>query len=181
VYANSRKKTHGHKRQWPWARHPTCILFPLGTTSLLVRCSDLWEVCIKTFVKHANFLPQHLGTMSWHQARFHEFMIIFLSFWDFNTMVLNVNLCPSLDTNVFENYFRFPAQGINLHTMTQIWFSKPWWFVVACTCTSNLNYGHYMAINSFNVSKRSNQPRKFSTLNMTFVFVYVNSRKNSWP
>ena len=30
-------------------------LFPLGTTSLLVSCFGLWGVCVKTFVKQANF------------------------------------------------------------------------------------------------------------------------------
>ena len=82
-------------------------------------------------------------------------------------------------TNVFRNSFRFPPHGINLHTRTQIRFPNPWCFVVACTCSSNLNYGHYMDRNLFNVSKRSNQPQKISTLNMTFVFVRVNHRKKS--
>ena len=138
--------------------------------------APIYERCVSKLSSNMPiFLPRHLGTMSWHQARFHEFLIIFI-FWGFKNHGFQC-LCPSLDTNVFENSFWLPAQGINLHTRTQIWFSKPWWFVVACTCTSNLNYGHYMAINSFNVSKRSKQPQKFSALNMTFVSVHVNRRK----
>ena len=36
-------------------------LFPLGTTSFLVSCSDMWGMCVQTFVKHANFFT----TSSW--------------------------------------------------------------------------------------------------------------------
>ena len=49
------KKMPSHKRKSMSARHQTYIFFPLGTTSLLVRCSDLWEVCAKTFNKHDKF------------------------------------------------------------------------------------------------------------------------------
>ena len=106
-----------------------------------------------------NFLPRHLDTISWHQASFHAFRIIiyFLGFKNHGSQCL----CPSLDTNVFKNSFRFPPHGINLQTRTQIQFPNPWWFVVACTCSSNLNYGHYMARNSFIVLKGQINPENF--------------------
>ena len=128
-------------------------LFPLGTTCLLVRCPYLWEVCVKYSSKWPILLPQHLGAMPWHQARFHVFLIIF-EFKSHGSQCL----CPSRDTNMFENSFQFTAQDINLHTRTQIWFFNPWWFAFACTCSSNLNYNHYMARNSLNALKRSNDP-----------------------
>ena len=55
-------------------------LFPLGTTSLLVSCSGLWGVFVQTFIKHANFLPHHLGGMRLHQPRFHVFLVFFYFF-----------------------------------------------------------------------------------------------------
>ena len=53
-------------------------------------CFDLLGVCVQNFIKHANFLAQHLGAMPLRQATFHVFMIIFLKFWNLKAMVLNV-------------------------------------------------------------------------------------------
>jgi hypothetical protein len=151
-------------------------LFPLETTCLLMRCSDLWEVCVKTFVKVANSFTTtswcHFMTSSKVSCISDQFLF-FLKFKSHGSHCL----CPSLDTNMFENSFQFTAQGINSHTRTQIWFSNPWWFAVACTCSSNLNYGHYMARNSINALKRLNEHRKFQKFNMTIALVHVNGRK----
>jgi hypothetical protein len=138
-------------------------LFPLGTTCLLVRCSDLWEVCVKTFVKVANSFT----IASWcHDLTSSKVSCISDHFWIFLEFKSHGSqcLCPSRDTNMFENSFQFTAHGINSHISTQIWFSNPWWFAVACTCSSNLNYNHYMARNSLNVLKMSNEPWKFQNL-----------------
>ena len=45
-------------------------------------------MCVQTLVKHANFLPHHLGGMTLHQPRFHVFPI-FLIFWNLNAMTLH--------------------------------------------------------------------------------------------
>ena len=34
-------------------------------------------MCVQTFVKHANFLPHHLGGITLHQPMFHVFLIFF--------------------------------------------------------------------------------------------------------
>ena len=45
-------------------------------------------MCVQNFVKHANFLPHHLGGMTLHQPRFHVFLIFFI-FWNLNAMSLH--------------------------------------------------------------------------------------------
>jgi hypothetical protein len=121
-----------------------------------------WDapICERYVSKHSSNKPifYHDILIPYHGIK-QVFMHFGSIFWGFKNHGFQC-LCPSLDTNVFENSFWFPAQGINLHTRTQIWFSKPWWFGVACS--SNLNYSHYMARNSFNVLKRSDEARKFS-------------------
>ena len=55
-------------------------LFPLGTTSLLVR-SSVCEGCLsKLSSSRPIFVPHHLGGMTLHQARFHVFLIFFKFF-----------------------------------------------------------------------------------------------------
>jgi hypothetical protein len=132
-------------------------LFPLGTTCLLVRCSDFVRGVCQNFRQNGQFFYHSI------LMPFHDIKQGFMYFWSFLKLLEFKShgsqcLCPSRDTNMFENSFQFTAQGINSHTSTQIWFSNPWWFAVACTCSSNLNYGHYMARNSLNVLKRSNEP-----------------------
>ena len=90
VDVNGRKKMPTHKRKPLSVRHQTCIFFPLGTTSLLVRCSDLWEVCAKTFVKVDNYFT----TSSWcHFMTSSKVSCIsdhFWFFWNLKAMVLTV-------------------------------------------------------------------------------------------
>ena len=63
VHVRRRKKLKAVRGSYlPFViKHALC---PLRTMSLLVSCSGLWGVCIQTFVKHANFLPHHLGGMT---------------------------------------------------------------------------------------------------------------------
>ena len=73
------KKIEGHKRKLSPVRHQTCIV-PFRNhepSSELLRF--LRGLC-PTFVKHANFLPHHLGGMTLHQPRFHVFLIFFIFF-----------------------------------------------------------------------------------------------------
>ena len=117
-------------------------LFPLGTTSLLVSCSDLWGVCVQTLVKHANFLPHHLGGMTLHQPRFHVFLIFILFFGIkmpchsmLNCVIVVRPICLKIPFNLL-------LMELNRTQVHEIWVFKPLWLAVACTCSSNFNYGH---------------------------------------
>jgi hypothetical protein len=93
-------------------------LFPLGTTSLLVRCSVLWGVCVQTFVKQANFFT----TTSWcHAITSSKVSCVSDHFFNFLEFKWHGTPCMCLgrDTNMFENSFQFTGHGINSHTSTQ--------------------------------------------------------------
>ena len=51
--------------------------FPLGTTSLLEGRSGLQEAYTKACPNSAKKLPQHVGAMSRHHAKFHDFQACF--------------------------------------------------------------------------------------------------------
>ena len=51
--------------------------FPLGTTSLLEGSSGLQEAYTKACPNSAKKLSQHVGAMSWHHAKFHDFQACF--------------------------------------------------------------------------------------------------------
>ena len=93
-------------------------LFPLATTSLLLSCSDLWGVCVQTFVKQAKFCTT---SSWWHDITSSKVSCVsdlFLTFWNLNAMALNA-LCHSRETNMFENSFQFTAHGIKSQTSAQ--------------------------------------------------------------
>ena len=52
-------------------------MFPLETTRLLERSSGLQEAYTKACPKLAKKLPQHVGAMSSHHAKFHDFQACF--------------------------------------------------------------------------------------------------------
>ena len=51
--------------------------FPLGTTSLLEGSSSLQEANTKACPNSAKKVPQHVGAMSGHHAKFHDFPVCF--------------------------------------------------------------------------------------------------------
>ena len=80
VHVKHRKKFEGRKRKLSPARHQTCIV-PSRNHVPSSELLQFMRVCVQTSIKHANFLPHHLGGMTLHQARFHVFLVIFLIFW----------------------------------------------------------------------------------------------------
>ena len=51
--------------------------FPLGTTSLPEGSSGLQEAYTKACTYSAKKIPQHVGAMSCHHAKFHDFQVCF--------------------------------------------------------------------------------------------------------
>ena len=137
------EKMPSHNRKRLLVRHQTCIFFPLGTTSLLVRCSDLWEVCAKTFVKVANSFT----TASWcHFMTSSKVSCIsdhFWIFWNLKAMVLTVcvqaltPICLKIPSNLLHraltrtqgHTYDFPTHdGFPLHVhAVQIWITTIIW------------------------------------------------------
>jgi hypothetical protein len=118
-------------------------LFPLGTKCLLVRCSDLWDVFSKTFIKLANSFTTafryHFMTSSKVSCIFDHFWI----FWNLKAMVLTVcvqavtPICLKIPTNLLHralthtqgHKYDFPTHdGLPLHVhAVQIWITAIIW------------------------------------------------------
>ena len=116
--------------------------FPLsGTTSLLERSSDLQEAYTKNLSKCGQFfLPQHVGAMKWHHAKFHDFQASFEfpkiykpSFWMFLA-----------EPRCLDVWISVPclACDLEINPRRHMWFFKQLWCTRACACSSNLNYAH---------------------------------------
>ena len=73
------EKIEGCKSKLSPVRHQTCIV-PSQNHEPSSEFLRFVRVCVQTLVKHANFLPHHLGGMTLNQARFHVFLIIFYFF-----------------------------------------------------------------------------------------------------
>ena len=94
--------------------------------------------------RQASQFLYHIIFVAWHYIK--QGFMFSLSFFNFLEFKCHgtpcMYMCPCRETNMFENSFYFTSHGINSHTSTQIWFFKLLWLVVACTSSSNLNYGH---------------------------------------
>ena len=114
-------------------------LFPLGTTSLLVSCSGLWGVCVQTFVKHANFFTTSswwLDITSTKVSYISDFFGIKMPCHSMLNCVIAVRpICLKIPSNLLH-------MELNRTQVHEIWVFKPLWLAVACTCSSNFNYGH---------------------------------------
>ena len=96
------------------------------------------NVC--AFANRAANLPQHVGAMSWHQAKFHYFHACFgftgikkLSFSMFPTQPRRPEFWIS---------FPFLAWNLEIYPRTHMWFFNQLWCTGTCACISNLNYAH---------------------------------------
>ena len=118
-------------------------LFPLGTMSLLVRCSDLWEVCVKTFVKQANFLTMASWCHAMTSSKVSCISDHFWFFWNLKAMVLNVcdqavtPICLEIPSHLLyrtltctqgHKYNFSTHDGLLLHVhAVQIWITATKW------------------------------------------------------
>ena len=96
------------------------------------------NVC--AFANRTANLPQHVGAMSWHQAKFHYFHACFgftgikkLSFSMFPTQPRRPEFWIS---------FPFLAWNLEIYPRTHMWFFNQLWCTGTCACISNFNYAH---------------------------------------
>ena len=96
------------------------------------------NVC--AFANRTANLPQHVGAMSWHQAKFYYFHACFgftgikkLSLSKFPTQPRRPEFWIS---------FPFLAWNLEIYPRTHMWFFNQLWSTGTCACISNLNYAH---------------------------------------
>ena len=75
-------------------------------------------------------LPQHVGAMSWHHAKFHDFQACF-GFTGIKKTSLSIFSAEPWRPDVWI-----------FHPKTHMWFFNKLWCTGACACSSNLNYAH---------------------------------------
>ena len=100
----------------------------------------LMIVNVCAFANRTTKLPQHVGAMSWHQAKFHDFHarfgftgIIKPSFSMFPAEPRRPDVWISLPSLAWD---------LQIHPRTHMWFLNQLWCTGACACISNLNYAH---------------------------------------
>ena len=85
-------------------------------------------------------LPQHVGAMSWHHAKFHNFQACF-GFTGIKKPKFSIFPVEPRRPDVWIS-FPFLAWDLEIHPRTQMWFFKQLWCNAARACCSNLNYAH---------------------------------------
>ena len=87
-------------------------------------------------------LTQHVGAMSWHHAKFHDFQVCSGFTWikkpSFSIFPAEPR-CPDVWIS-----FPFLAWNLEIYPRTHMWFFNQLWCIGACACSSNLNYAHKM-------------------------------------
>mgnify|MGYP005823064475 CR=1 FL=1 len=87
-----------------------------------------------------NNLPQHVGAMSWHHAKFHDFLACFGFTW---IKKPSFSIFPAEPRRI-DVWISFPflAWDLEIHPRTHMWFFNQLWCTRACACISNLSYAH---------------------------------------
>ena len=100
----------------------------------------LQEAYTKACPNSEKKLPQHVGAMSWHHAKFHDFPACF-----------GIVVIKKPSFSIFSAEPRCPdvwislpslAWDLEIHPRTHMWFFILLWCTGACACSSNLNYAH---------------------------------------
>ena len=94
--------------------------FPLGTTSLLERSSGLQEAYTKLAPIRPKKLPQHVGAMSWHAAKFRDFQACF-GFTSIKKPSFTIFPAEPRRPDVWIS-FPFLAWDLEIHPRTHMWF-----------------------------------------------------------
>ena len=96
------------------------------------------NVC--AFANRTAKLPQHVGAMSWHQAKFHYFHACF-GFTGIKK--LSFSMFPAQPRRPeFWISFPFLAWNLEIYPRTHMWFFNQLWCTGTCACISNLNSAH---------------------------------------
>ena len=85
-------------------------------------------------------LPQHVGAMSWHHAKFHDFQACF-GFKGIKKPSFSIFSAEPRCPDVWIS-FPFLAWDLEIHPRTHMWFFSQLRCTGACACSSNLNYAH---------------------------------------
>ena len=85
-------------------------------------------------------LLEHVGAMSWHHAKFHDFQACFGFTW-INKPSFSIFLSEARCLDVWIS-FSFLAWDLEIHPRTHMWFFKQLLCTGARACSSNLNYAH---------------------------------------
>ena len=135
------EKIEGRKRKLSPVRHQTCIV-PSGNPELSSELLRFVRGVCPNFRQNSNFLAHHLGGMKLHQPRYHVFLIFFLFFGIkmpchsmLNCVIVVRPICLKIPCNLLH-------MELNRTRVHEICVFKPLWLAVACTSSSNLNYGH---------------------------------------
>ena len=114
--------------------------FPLRTISLFEGSSGLQEAYKKACPNSAKKIPQHVGAMSGHHAKFHDFQACF-GFTGIKKP--SFSIFPA-EPRRPDDWISLPslAWDLEIHPRTHMWFFKQLWGTGACACSSNWNYAH---------------------------------------
>ena len=114
--------------------------FPLGTMGLLEGGSGLQEAYTKVVPIRPKKLPQHVGAMSWHHAKFHDFQACF---WFTRIKKPSFSIFPAKPRcSAVWIWLPSLAWDLEIHPRTHMSFFKQLWCTGAYACSSNLNYAH---------------------------------------
>ena len=114
--------------------------FPLGITSFLREAPVCKKLTPKLVPIRPKKLPQHVGAMSWHHAKFHDFQECFGST---GIKKPSFSIFPA-EPRRPDVWISLPSLGwdLEIHPRTHMWFFKQLWCTRARACSSNLNYTH---------------------------------------
>jgi hypothetical protein len=123
-------------------------------------------VCEKLIPKQSpngtKILPQHVGTIPWKHAKFHEFHTS-LGFTRISKPSISMFPAEPRNRGVW-NSFPFLAWDLSMYPRTHIWFFNPFWCTGAWACSSTLNYARKMPrklTKCIKISKQTQNNSKF--------------------
>ena len=96
-------------------------MFPLGTTSLLEGSSGSQKPTPKLVPIRLKNLLQHVGAMSWHHAKFHDFQACF-GFKGIKKPSFSIFPAEPRRPDVWI-WLTFLAWDLEIHPRTHMWFS----------------------------------------------------------
>ena len=101
---------------------------------------NLLIVNVCAFANQTAKLPQNVGAMSWHQAKFHHFHACF-GFTGIKKPSFSMFPAEPWRPDVWIS-FPFLACDLEIYPRTHMWFFNQLWCTRTCACISNLNYAH---------------------------------------
>ena len=120
-------------------------------------------------------LPRHVGAMSWHHAKFHDFQACF-GFTGIKKPSFSIFPATPRRPVVWIS-FPFLLWDLEIHPRTHMWFFNQLWCTGACACSSNLNM--HIKLPEIQLMYKKAKPRIIPNFSTTLQLVYVASVKKS--